>query len=233
MYVHPCMHIMSCSFVFAATTSFVTAVMSPITTITTTSRVYTSTAAATTKTTIATITTSKGATTPATTIIKTTAFSASSFITTSIQPITSSGAQSTNLIPSATPNSVPPVVPSVAIDRNTININGNNVTLTLSWGEPFNDLDPIVNYTVSCSGDVTCPLNFTTTDSTTRNYTIINLTPMTNYTFSVVATNSIGSGEAGVVMITTPPGKVAKFMLYAFLNKCGITYYVLLNLKHD
>ena len=29
---------------------------------------------------------------------------------------------------------------------------------------------------------------------------------MTNYTFSVVATNSIGSGEAGVAMITTPPG---------------------------
>ena len=27
---------------------------------------------------------------------------------------------------------------------------------------------------------------------------------MTAYTFSVVATNSIGSGEAGVVMITTP-----------------------------
>jgi len=31
--------------------------------------------------------------------------------------------------------------------------------------------------------------------------------PGTNYTFSVVATNSIGSGEAGVVMITTPPGE--------------------------
>ena len=30
---------------------------------------------------------------------------------------------------------------------------------------------------------------------------------MTNYTFSVVATNSIGSGEAGVVMIATPQGK--------------------------
>ena len=28
---------------------------------------------------------------------------------------------------------------------------------------------------------------------------------MTDYTFSVVATNSIGSGEADVVMITTPP----------------------------
>ena len=30
---------------------------------------------------------------------------------------------------------------------------------------------------------------------------------MTTYTFSVVATNSIGSGEAGVVMITTPSGE--------------------------
>ena len=56
-------------------------------------------------------------------------------------------------------------------------INGNNVTLTLSWGEPFNNLDPIVNYTVSCSGDVTCPPNFTTTDNTTRSYIITNLTP--------------------------------------------------------
>ena len=94
------------------------------------------------------------------------------------------------------------MVPDVTFDDDTININGNNVTLTLSWGEPFNNLDPIVNYTVSCSGDVTCPP--TTTDNTTRNYTITNLTPMTNYTFSVVATNSIGSGEAGVVMTTTP-----------------------------
>ena len=98
------------------------------------------------------------------------------------------------------------MVPDVTVDDRTFNINGNIVTLTLSWGEPFNNLDPIVNYTVSCSGDVTCPLNFTTTDNTTRSYTITNLTPMTDYTFSVVATNSIGSGEADVVMITTPPG---------------------------
>ena len=99
---------------------------------------------------------------------------------------------------------VPVMVPSVTVNDNTININGYNVTLTMSWGEPFNNLDPIVNYTVSCSGDVTCPPNFTTTDNTTRSYTITNLTLMTGYTFSVVATNSIGSGEAGVVMITTP-----------------------------
>ena len=98
---------------------------------------------------------------------------------------------------------VPAMVPKVTVDSNTFNINGNNVTLTLSWREPFNNLDPIVNYTVSCSGDVTCPPNFTTTDNTTKSYTITNLIPITGYTFSVVATNSIGSGEAGVVMITT------------------------------
>ena len=98
------------------------------------------------------------------------------------------------------------MVPNVRIDDDTININGHIVTfiMQLSWGEPFNNLDPIVNYTVSCSGDVTCPPSFTTTDTTTRSYTITYLIPMTNYTFSVVATNSIGSGEAGVVIITTP-----------------------------
>ena len=77
----------------------------------------------------------------------------------------------------------------------------NYVTLRLSWGEPFNNLDPIVNYTVSCSGDVTCPPNFTTTNS---RIIISKLAPVTTYTFLVVATNSIGSGKAGVMIITTP-----------------------------
>ena len=96
---------------------------------------------------------------------------------------------------------VPRIVPGVIVNFKT---GKGTVCLTLSWGEAFNNFDPIVNYTVSCSGDVMCPSNFTTTDNTTRSYTITNLTPMTNYTFSVVATNSIGSGEAGVVMTTTP-----------------------------
>ena len=95
------------------------------------------------------------------------------------------------------------MVPNVTV---ALNINGNIVTHTLSWGEPFNNLDPIVNYTVLCSGDAPCPPNFTTTDNTTRSYTITNLTLKSNYTFSVVATNSIGSGEAGVLMIV--PGEV-------------------------
>ena len=97
------------------------------------------------------------------------------------------------------------MVPNVTVD-DSITINGNIVTrLRLSWGEPFNNLNPIVNYTVSCSSDGWCPPNFTTTGKTVL---LGNLTTMTTYTFSVVATNSIGSGEAGVVMITTPPGNV-------------------------
>ena len=97
---------------------------------------------------------------------------------------------------------VPKIVPNVNISNST---NENNVTITLSWREPFNNLDPIVSYTVSCSGDDTCPPNFTTTDNTTRNHTITNLTANAYYVFSVVATNSIGSGEAGVAMIGNPP----------------------------
>ena len=120
---------------------------------------------------------------------------------------------------------VPAMVPGVTVDINTININGNSVTLTLSWGEPLNILDSIVNYTVSCSGDVTCPPNFTTTDNTTRSYTFTNLTTMTNYTFSVVATNSIGSGEAGLVMITTP-GNHEIFIPLMFIPTYVYNFYI-------
>ena len=51
-------------------------------------------------------------------------------------------------------------VTDITVDINTISINVRNITLTLSWDEPFNNLDPIVNYTVSCLGNVTCPSNF-------------------------------------------------------------------------
>ena len=112
------------------------------------------------------------------------------------------------------------MVPGVTVDYNTISVNGNNVTLTLNWGEPFNYLNSIENYTVSCSSDA-CPQNFTTTDNITRSYTITNLTLMTNYTFSVVATNSIGSGKAGVVRITTP-GRIIDMYIHISVCMCYI-----------
>ena len=108
---------------------------------------------------------------------------------------------------------IPEMVPAIRIDIKGM---GNNITFTLSWREPFNNFDPIVNYTVSCSGDGTCPRNFTTIDNTTRSYTIANLTPMTNYTFSVVATNSIGSGEAGVLNYTAPGKKICQVMIHTY-----------------
>ena len=100
------------------------------------------------------------------------------------------------------------MVPSVRVE--SIKVGGNIATLTLSWGETFNNYDPIVKYTVSCSGDFTCPPDFSTSDITTRNYTIFNLIPMTTYTFSVVATNSFGDGEAGLLTYTIPPGNHAQ-----------------------
>ena len=90
------------------------------------------------------------------------------------------------------------------INEDSVRINGTSVTVTLSWGEPFSYFGPIINYTVSCSGDAPCPQDFNTPDN--RSYTITNLTPLTNYMFSVVATNSIGSGEAGVLGYLTPGG---------------------------
>ena len=115
---------------------------------------------------------------------------------------------------------VPLIVPTVTIS---------DVPYILIWAEPFDNLDPIVSYTVSCSGDVTCPPNFTTTDTTTRSYIITNLIPMTGYTFSVVATNSIGSGGAGVVKITTPSGEKSETRPGIFMLQTGT--YVLRLLK--
>ena len=87
------------------------------------------------------------------------------------------------------------MVPNVMIDIN----------YRLSWGKPFSNLDPIVSYTVSWNDGIFLQ-SFTTTDISARNYPIPNLTPITNYTFSVVATNSIGSGPAGIVIINAASG---------------------------
>ena len=110
------------------------------------------------------------------------------------------------------------MVPSVKVVHSTIIVVGNSVNLTLSWGEPFNNFYPIVNYSysVSCSGHVTCPPNFTTTDNTTRSFVITNLIPVTNYIFSVLATNTFGRGEAGVLNYFTP----GKFNICTYVHMC-------------
>ena len=106
---------------------------------------------------------------------------------------------------------MPNEVPNVRVDPDSIILDDNNVTLTLIWGEPFNNFDPIISYTVSCSNNAECPDSFTTMDNMTRSYTVTNLTSLMNYTFSVVATNSIGSGDAGIEIFTAPS---CKYTLY-------------------
>ena len=97
----------------------------------------------------------------------------------------------------------PDRVPDVMISEDSVRINGSNVTLTLSWREPFSYFASKISYTVSWNNGALLQ-NLATTDTTTRNYTITNLTPMTNYTFSVVDTNSFGSGGGGLLVYTTP-----------------------------
>ena len=100
---------------------------------------------------------------------------------------------------------IPPrIVPNVTFV--ITEIKSNIIAITLSWGEPNNNFDPILNYTVSCSSNTFFCSRFhvITRDNSTRSNNITSLTPMTNYIFSVVANNSIGSGEAGVVNVITP-----------------------------
>ena len=56
-------------------------------------------------------------------------------------------------------------------------------------------------YHVSCSGDAPCPQSYNTTNNHTRSHTFTGFTPNSYYRFSVVAINSFGSGEAGIVMV--------------------------------
>ena len=111
---------------------------------------------------------------------------------------------------------VPGVVPIV---KNETIITGYNVTLIVTWEAPFSNFDPIVNYTVSCSNSARCPGSLNAADSTGRSYNITNLSPNTHYKFSVVATNSIGSGEAGVVNVTTPGEDNVCSYVHSYINK--------------
>jgi len=108
---------------------------------------------------------------------------------------------------------IPDDVSGVMVDKESITITeSNNITFTLVWSEPFNNFDPIINYTISCSGDPSCPQDITTPDNTTSYYTITDLLPGTDYTFTVIATNSIGSGGGEALMTTTPTCEILYFV---------------------
>jgi len=107
----------------------------------------------------------------------------------------------------------------------SMTLEGNMLNITLRWGEPFNNFVPIANYTVTCSGDAPCPSDFTTTDNTTRNYSLTGLNPLSNYTFTVVATNSLGSGEPAIIMTTSLSGTVCCIcIIVLYISKLAHVY---------
>ena len=91
------------------------------------------------------------------------------------------------------------------VEVNVINNTDGDDSFILIWEEPDNSYDPIIMYHVSCSGDAPCPQSYNTSDNHTIIHTFTDFNPNGYYTFSVVAINSIGSGEAGVVMVGEIP----------------------------
>ena len=93
------------------------------------------------------------------------------------------------------------MVGNIMIDVDTVNIDNNNVSFTLNWDEPFDNFDPIVNYTITINcNDVSCPMMFTVT-TTSANVSFITDLPMMT-PLSVTATNTIGTSDPATIIIT-------------------------------
>ena len=105
---------------------------------------------------------------------------------------------------------VPSKVPVISVINQSISNDGDKVTLTLNWDEPFDNFNPVLSYTVSCIGNSSCPPSVTVYNDTS--IYLSNLMLQTMYTFSVIATNSIGDGEAGVLSIITASSKLCNYL---------------------
>ena len=99
----------------------------------------------------------------------------------------------------------PNTIGDINIDLATVNVDNDNVSFTLNWNEPFANFDPIVNYTVTinCTDNATCPV-IVNTDNVTRtaNVNFITDLSMMMTTLSVTATNTIGTSDAAIRIIT-------------------------------
>ena len=97
----------------------------------------------------------------------------------------------------------PDMITNVIIDLATVNID-DNVSFTLSWNEPFANFDPIVNYTatINCTDNATCPV-IVDTDNATRTADVNFITDLSMMTtLSVTATNTIGTSDPAIRIIT-------------------------------
>ena len=102
--------------------------------------------------------------------------------------------------PAATATVTPATTPGAPLN---VTATGGNATATVLWSPPISSGgSAITGYTVT-----SLPAGFTCTVTTTS-CTFSGLTNGTRYTFSVVATNSVGNGPAGTASVTpaTIPG---------------------------
>jgi len=101
---------------------------------------------------------------------------------------------------------VPAKVTSLHVENSTVQLAGGNSSFRLSWEKPwqFDNNFPVTNYTISCSDNTVCPANQTVN---TTSVNITNIISGVNYTFSVLATNAIGSGSPARISIIGPSGR--------------------------
>ena len=83
-------------------------------------------------------------------------------------------------------------VPDKIRGQNKLEYNPVSLTaVNLTWGQPFDNNSPIINYIVSC--DI-CPTTSTVLDANVTNLVIDGLTPGVEYKFNVAALNILGAG---------------------------------------
>ena len=73
------------------------------------------------------------------------------------------------------------------------------VNFTLNWDEPFDNFDPILNYTIitTCSDATVCPVTHVTrSDVTTLDISYDISIIAVNYTISITANNTVGTSNA-------------------------------------
>lgn len=107
-------------------------------------------------------------------------------------------------------------VTSLDVDNSTIHLNGttSSFTLNINWQDPwqFDNNLTVTKYTISCSENKMCPAN-QTVDSNTKRVNITNIISCQKYTFSVIATNTIGSGPLANISITGPCGRYLCYLI--------------------
>ena len=95
----------------------------------------------------------------------------------------------------------PANITNVIIDLDSVSVDDDNVSFTLSWNEPFANFDPIVNYvvTIFCTNITGCPAEFIVTTTTADVNFITDLSMMTS--IQVIANNTIGQSNATTIVI--------------------------------